>query len=109
MTITEKIIKEFPEFKESDYYNDNLDLPYVFIPFFGDYFRSLVINNNSLSKRAVEFINKNYNLGTDEDKNQIWIGVFEVVGGDIVLIEYLQENLSGEAKDDFQKFLNRSH
>lgn len=107
MTIVEKIIKEFPEFKKSSYYNGNEDLPYVFIPFFGDFFKDLVINNSPLSRKVVEFVNQNYNLGNDEDKNQIWIGVFEVVGGDAVLIEYLQDNLLGEAQEDFNSFLNR--
>lgn len=110
MTIVEKILKNFPEFKETEYYSDNPNLPYVFIPFFGDYLMYLVKNDkNQIAQRAIGFISDNYNSGDLEDKNQIWIGIFEVVGADAVMIDYLKSNLSGDALLDFEKFLTRTY
>ena len=107
--IVDRIIKTFPEFVNSEYYHgDLLDLPYVFIGDFGDYFQSQI--NKSDNKNVVEiieFINRSYNNGSLEEQNQLFIGIFEVVGGNANAIELLNNSLIKEALKDFSKLLNK--
>ncbi len=107
MTIVEKILREFPNFKDSEFYSNSENLPYVFIPFFADYMTDIIKKNNDEFGRIVTFINDIYNAGNDGDRNQLWIGIFEVCGNKSEIVNIFRQSFTDLAKSDFEKFLAR--
>ena len=120
--ITDTLLKRFPEYKESEYYDeDSTELNYVMIGNFSLFLSERIekfSESDEFIQRVFQFVNEAYNdpsatnpakssmSGSDSVRNLLRVAIFENLGGTKKGIALAKKYLKDIANDDFEVVIN---